>query len=260
MPFVQKHDPGTFCWLELGTTDRAAAVKFYNELFGWKNQDVPMDQGVYTIFQLKEHDTGAAYELDEEMRKRGIPPHWMLYAAVKDADAAAARVAPLGGKVLMGPFDVQTHGRMAIVQDPQGATFALWQAKEHPGIKIKDEAGTLCWPELNTTDTAAATKFYSGLFGWGQETDKPGDPKAYTEWKIGDRSVGGMMQIQKEWGPVPPHWMPYIQVDDCQATVAKAEKIGAKAIVPTMEIEVGRFATIRDPQGAHFSVFEMRRK
>jgi predicted enzyme related to lactoylglutathione lyase len=261
MADIQKHDPGTFCWLELGTTDRAAAVRFYNELFGWANHDNLMGKDVYTIFKLKGRDAAAAYALDDEMKSRGIPPHWMLYVTVESADDAAARVTSLGGQVMSGPFDVMTLGRMAVVQDPQGAHFSLWQPKDHVGIGVKDEHGAFCWPELNTTDAKAALGFYEGVFGWGHKTDKPGDATAYTEWKLANRSIGGMMQIQPEWGPVPSNWMPYIMVADCDATVAKAQTLGGMAIVPPMDIaEVGRFSVLHDPQGAHFAVIAMRMK
>jgi predicted enzyme related to lactoylglutathione lyase len=258
MTFVQKHPHGQFCWLDLGTTDRKAAVAFYSQLFGWSSVDAPMDKGVYTMFKFRDHDTGAVYEMDKEMLSQGIPPHWMLYVSVDNVDDAASRVPGIGGKVLMGPFDVFTVGRMAIAQDPQGATFAMWQAKDHTGLGVKDEPGAFCWPELNTSDAAAAVGFYNGLFGWGHKTDPKGFAEGYTEWKMVECSIGGLMQIRPEWGQVPPHWMPYFQVADCDATVAQAQKLGAQAIVAPMDVpNVGRFAVLRDPQGAHFSIIRL---
>lgn len=258
MAFIEKHPHGHFCWLDLGTTDRVGAVGFYAKLFGWGSVDAPMEKDVYTMFKLKDHDAGAVYQLSPEMLSQGIPPHWLLYVSVDDVDAAAARVAPNGGQMLMGPFDVMTHGRMAVARDPQGATFAMWQAKSHSGIGIMDEAGAFCWPELNTTDAAGAIAFYSGVLGWGHKTDAQGLTAGYNEWKVGDRPIGGMMQIRPEWGPVPSHWMPYFQVEDCDATVASAASLGAKTIMPPTDIpNVGRFSVLQDPQGAHFSIIRL---
>ncbi len=263
MAFVQKHDHGHFCWLDLGTTDRPGAAGFYTELFGWSTFDAPMGQDVYTIFRLKDHDAGAAYQMPKEMLDQGVPPHWLLYVSVDDVDAAAARVGQNGGKVVMGPFDVQMPGgpplgRAAVIQDPQGATFALWQAREHIGIGIMDEPGSLCWPELSTTTADGARDFYSAVFGWNHKTEAMGGPAAYTEWRVGERSIGGMMQIQPEWGAVPPHWMAYFQVADCDATVAQAQTLGGKTVHGPMDIpNVGRFAVLQDPQGAHFSVIRL---
>lgn len=258
MSFVERHPHGHFCWLELATTDRLGALSFYGRLFGWGSVDAPMDKDIYTMFKLKEKDTGATYQLSPEMLGQGIPPHWLLYISVDDVEAAAGSVAAAGGAVMMGPFDVQLHGRMAVARDPQGATFALWQAKNHPGIGIQDEPNAFCWPELNTSDAAGALRFYPAVLGWGHKSDAGSSGVAYTEWKAGEKSIGGMMQIQPEWGPVPSHWMPYFQVADCDATLALATQLGGKAVTQAMDIpNVGRFAVMQDPQGAHFSIIRL---
>jgi len=263
MALVEKHEHGHFCWLDLGTTDRLGAIDFYGKLFGWNSVDAPMDKDVYTMFRLKDREAGAAYQLSKEMIDQGIPPHWLLYVSVDDVDAAAARAGQHGGKVMAAPFDVKPGdgpvvGRMAVVQDPQGATFAMWQPVAHCGIGIMDEPGSLCWPELNTTTADGARDFYGAVFGWGHKTEAMGGTAAYTEWKVGDRSIGGMMQIQPEWGAVPPHWMAYFQVADCDATVAQAASMGGKAVHGPMDIpNVGRFAVLEDPQGAHFAVIRL---
>src|SRR5205823_8815558 len=129
MPNIEKHTPGSFCWIELGTTDQNAAKNFYGKLFGWEANDMPMGpNGVYTIFKLGGRDAGAAYSLREEQRSAGVPPHWMLYVAVESADDSAKRAGKLGGKVVMDAFDVSDLGRMAVIQDPAGAMFSVWQA------------------------------------------------------------------------------------------------------------------------------------
>ena len=134
MPHIDKHPPGAFCWIELSTTDQNAAKSFYTSLFGWASQDFPMGPNDFdTMFQLEGRDTGAAYTMRPEQRSHGVPPHWMIYIAGESADDAASRVAQLGGKVLAPPCDVYDAGRMAVVQDPTGAVFALWQAKKNTG-------------------------------------------------------------------------------------------------------------------------------
>ena len=80
----------------------------------------------------------------------------------------------------------------------------------------------------------------------------------YTEFMNGDTHAGGMMQIGPHMGPVPPHWGIYFAVEDCDATFQQATSLGAQTIVPPMDIEnVGRFSTIRDPQGAVFSIIKL---
>ncbi len=258
MAIVERHTPGSFCWVELGTTDSTQAREFYTGLFGWEARDVPLGgNAFYTVLSLQGRPAAALYDLNTEMRARGIPAHWLLYISVTDADATAVQVSAFGGTVLGGPSDVMDAGRMVLIKDPQGAVVAAWQPRKHIGAGIIEEAGSLCWSELNTSDTLAAEDFYTGVFGWSVRTTPLG-VASYTEWLMGDTSVGGMMQIQPDWGPVPPHWLAYLRVGDCDDAVSKALALGAKNPVPAMEIpKVGRFAVLQDPQGAVFAVIAL---
>src|SRR3954467_6339632 len=174
-----KNAPGSFCWIELATTDGPGAKKFYSELFGWEGQDNPIGPGmVYTMLKLNGKDVGALYQKGEEMKQ--VPTVWASYLAVANADESAAQAKALGGTVMQEPFDVMEHGRMAVITDPTGATFCIWQAKSHKGVGVKGETGSLCWSELLTNDTEKAKDFYTKLFGWNSKTDAGATP--YTEW------------------------------------------------------------------------------
>jgi hypothetical protein len=252
MPQVTKHAPGSFCWPELATTDAEGAKAFYGGLFGWTATDSPAGPDmVYTMLKLRGLDAGALYGMDSK-QQQGVPPHWNAYVAVENADESAEKAKSLGGTVVMGPFDVMDVGRMAIIKDPTGATFCLWQARKHIGVGVKNEPGALTWCELDTRDLAKAKAFYTALFGW---TTK--DSPEYTEWMLGGEPIGGMMSIPKEWGDVPPSWLTYFAVADADATAAKAKELGGKVIVPPMDIPgTGRFSVLADPQGAVFAVYE----
>lgn len=153
MATIEKLIPGGFCWLELGTTDQAAAKQFYSSLFEWTSADFPMGpDGDYTIFRLKGRDCAAAYTMRKEHQQRGVPPHWLLYIAVENADESTKRAGELGATVLAGPFDVMDKGRMAIIQDPVGAHVALWQGLTRSGIGIAGEANSFVWADLNTRE------------------------------------------------------------------------------------------------------------
>lgn len=251
------YKPGTFCWVELGTTDGEAAKKFYTELFGWTFNDHPMGPGmVYTMLQLDGKEVGALYQMSPEMTSMGIPPNWLSYASVTNADETAAKAKELGATLMKEPFDVMTVGRMAVVQDPTGAVFALWQAGTHKGAGVVNVPGALVWNELGTTDTAKAGAFYSGLFGWGLDAKKFG-PMEYTIFQNGDRGAGGMYELTAEMAGVPPHWLIYFSVDDCDAKAKKATELGATTIKPVDDIPgVGRFAILQDPQGAVFAIIK----
>jgi predicted enzyme related to lactoylglutathione lyase len=257
MPHIDKHLPGASCWIELATTDQNAAKTFYSSLFGWAIQEFPMGPNdFYTMFQLEGRDTAAAYTMRPEQRSQGVPPHWLIYIAVESADDSASRVAPLGGKLLAPPFDVSDVGRMAVVQDPTGAVFALWQPKSHTGIGIAGVPGTLCWADLMTTDAARATEFYSGLFGWTIATSE-NDPSGYLHIANGKDFIGGIPPAKFRDPNVPPHWLAYFYILNCDETAAKAKELGAKTLLAPMTIEkVGRMAILADPQGAVFAIFQ----
>lgn len=255
MPECTAHDPGRFCWYELGTTDPAKAKAFYAGLFGWTWFDDSTDMGVYTLFRRGGLDVGAAYEQMKEQREQGVPPNWMVYVSVADANATTEKAKQLGATVLMGPFDVMQHGRMSAIRDPQGAVFSIWQAKNHVGARVVDEPGTANWCELATTDTEAAKAFYSALFGWKPKTsaDK-GMP--YTEWDHGPYPVGGMFALDgPRFAGVPPNWGTYFTVNDCDASIEKAQELGGTIHFGPMDVpNVGRMAGITDPTGAMFSI------
>ena len=247
MPVIEKYEPGMFCWIELATSDAAASRTFYASLFGWTAKDMPMPDGAYTMLQKDGRDLGALYQTKE------IPPNWATYIAVENVDASAMSAGKLGANIVAPPFDVMEVGRMALVVDPQGATFALWQARKHIGATIRDENHTLCWNELMTPDVEASRAFYKGLFGWNL---KPSSE--YTEIYVGERPAGGMMQMPPDMQGVPPSWTPYFAVEDCDATVAKAKSLGGQTYVPPTDIpSVGRFAVLADPQGATFDVITL---
>src|SRR5262249_22750811 len=156
---------------------------FYGGLFGWTASDSPMGpDAFYTMFQLRGRNVGAAYKLGPDQAKQGGPPHWGTYVGVANGDEKAAKAKRLGGTALAEPVDVAEHGRMAVLSDPTGAAISLWQPKQHQGVGVGGEVGAFCWSELLTRDTAAATKFYTALFGWKTKvTDTTGFP--YTHWQ-----------------------------------------------------------------------------
>jgi uncharacterized protein len=254
---ITHHTPGSFCWFELATSDQPGAKKFYSSLFGWNPSDSPIGPDeVYTIMKLNDRDVAAAYTMRPEQKSQGVPPNWLVYISVDDADAMAAKAASLGATVLMPAFDVMDFGRMAVIQDPQGAVFAVWQPKTHVGTGITG-INTVTWADLNTTDQAGAEKFYSSLFGWKMLGDGLGTPTPGQYFHImnGEQMIGG---VSPHLPPdTPPNWMIYVGVQDCKATVSKATSLGANTYVDTMAIgENGLMAVLADPQGAVFALHQ----
>jgi predicted enzyme related to lactoylglutathione lyase len=258
MANIDKHPAGNFCWIELHTTDQNAAKSFYASLFGWAPHDTPMGPNdFYTEFKLEGREAAAGCTLRPE--EQGMPPYWMIYVAVENADAAVTKAQQIGGKTLTPAFDVMDAGRMAIIQDPTGAIFCVWQAKKNAGIGIAQVAGTLCWADLSTPDPKRAADFYSGLFGW-QAITAPKDSSGYLHIKNGEQHIGGIPPAAHRQAGAPRHWLAYFQVDDVDATANKAKEMGANLHLPPKTMEgVGRMSVIADPQGAVFAIFKSAR-
>lgn len=253
------HPPGSFCWHELATRDAAAARTFYAQMFGWtaEEKEMPGGAGTYVLMSAGAGHVAGMFQMEGPMFE-GVPPHWMAYVAVEDCDATAEKATSLGATLKYPPMDVPGVGRMTCFADPQGGHLSIFQPGEHPGAAQQPPIhGTFCWTELATTDREAAVGFYTQLFGWEPMTRDMG-PITYTSFMCGDRPVGGAMQMTEEWGGAPPHWMPYLAVDDCDASAAKAAELGGVVKVPPTSIPtVGRFSMFFDPTQAAISVITL---
>ncbi len=263
MPEVTSHEPGAPSWAELSTSDDTAALSFYNALFGWVDNPQEMGPNWYYHMQtINDLPACSIYQQGEDERNQNVPPHWNIYFTVDNVDQTIGTVVQNGGQVVFGPHDVFEAGRMAMCQDPQGAFFAIWQANQHIGCRIKNETGAMFWNELLTTDRTAGLEFYKAVLGLEQFQVNE-STMDYIMLRTGETDVAGVMQITPEMGVFPPHWNVYFGVDDADETVAKAQSLGASVYVPATDIipvegqpAMGRFACLGDPQGAVFNIFQ----
>ncbi len=247
-----QYTPGAFSWIDLATTDQESAIGFYRGLFGWETRDEPMPGGgVYTMAGLDGRDVAGL-----STGQPGMPPAWNSYVTVDDADAAAAKASGLGATVMAGPFDVMEAGRMAMIQDPTGAFFAVWQARDSIGAGLVNGPGAITLNQLNTGDPERAAEFYTALFGWRIDR-MPGGDVPY--WGIfnGETVNGGMMQLSAD-APAPPHWLVYFGTEDLDAAVGRIGEAGGVVIVPRMEVPGGEIVVAQDAQGAVFGLFAGR--
>jgi uncharacterized protein len=255
MARFEKYEQGTPSWVELMTPDQGAAREFYGGLFGWAYNDTDMgDMGHYYVATVEGDEIGGISGQMPGME--GHPAIWGVYLAVDDVDATTARVEGAGGKIEAGPFDVMENGRMSAIQDPTGARVGLWQGKATIGTQRANEPGTPTWNECVTSDVAAAAKFYADVLGMGSEAMDMGEAGTYTVLtNVEGRQIGGSMDLGMFPEGTPPHWNVYFNVEDVDASVAKAEELGGKATVPAMDVPgVGRMAMVADPQGGMFWV------
>jgi predicted enzyme related to lactoylglutathione lyase len=253
MSEVPNTAPGTPIWVDLTTPDVQASTRFYGGLFGWEAEDLGEQAGHYNMFRKDGKMVAAATPpMDPNQH-----PAWTTYVSTPDASATAAKVREAGGKVVTEPFAVMDSGSMGVFQDPTGAYFAVWQPGQHKGAELFNTPGSLTWNELSTRDIGAAKAFYSKVFGWGAKDSPMGDT-SYTEFQIDGKSIAGGMPMGANFPPnVPPNWLVYFAVDDTDATVAKAQELGAQVLMAKQDSPAGPFAVLMDPQGAAFAVIKV---
>jgi uncharacterized protein len=253
----ERYEPGTFCWVDLATTDPAGAKAFYGELFGWEAEDMPAgERATYTMLRLDGDYVCALYEMDATRSEQGVPPHWFSYVSVADADATATRARELGGTVYGEAFDVLDAGRMAVVGDPTGALLGVWQPRAHIGARRVNDPGCFTWNELQTRDPEAAASFYARLFGWETEPVKEDGKLVYVTIENAGAKNGGMMPMTEQHGDAPPYWLTYFTVPSCDAAAGKVRELGGRVLAGPLDLGAGRIAVVSDPQGAAFALFE----
>jgi len=251
---------GLFVWYEHLTKDVQAAIAFYAEVVGWKTQPFA-EGGDYIMWVGSQGPLGGVMKLPDEAAKMGAPPHWVGHVQVEDVDATAALTKKLGGKVYKEPTDIPTVGRFAVLADPQGAAIAIFKPGGAMALHDSSKEGEFCWNELMTSDSAAAFRFYSEIFGWKilQDMDM-GAMGTYRIFGVGEKRVGGMMTTPKG-APLPPMWIFYAETSDLDAAVGRATKKGAKVMNGPMDVPGGgRFAQLMDPQGAVFALHQAPKK
>lgn len=247
---------GYFCWHDLFSKDPARARGYYSELLGWKTQDLPLGPRHYTML-MATADHADSFGGLEPLPAPNVPSHWMSYVAVPDIAAALAKVAKLGGKVLMPTTEIPGMGHFAIVQDPAGASFALYRGKEsHPARGMEQmKPGLPCWMECITKDVAAALRFYTGLFGWTTTSKVVDGGHTYHMFMNGTYGIGGLMQCPEP--NIPSHWYPYFLTADLATSASRATSLGGTQIMPPTDIGdgMGSFSIQLDPQGAVFGFY-----
>lgn len=243
--------PGMPCWNDIGSPDPAATAAFYSALFGWEVLDLGDEAGGYRMCSLQ----GRTVAGIGPQQVAGVPPWWATYFAVDSVEAASAAVVANGGTIIAPAMDVMDAGRMAVLADPQGAVFSVWQAGNHPGSGIGGVLGTRCWAERATRHPDATAAFYAAVFGW-RPVEFTGSH--YIRFEHGDDAAGGMLHMDETFPPdMPESWVVYFFSPDVAATCAKAAELGATILMPPTPIpRIGQFAVICDPQGAVFNLLQ----
>ena len=272
MPERDGYIGGVPCWVDTSQPDPDAAAEFYGGLFGWEFEDaMPAGApGRYLMARLHGGDVAAVSSPPEGAPAQAM---WNTYICVDDADSTTAKALEAGGAVLSEPFDVMDAGRMAVLADPEGAVFCVWQAREHRGARIVNEPGSVNFNVLNTRNQEAAKRFYGAVFGW--TTLNLGSGEFWTLSAYGDyleQLTPGTRARSAEFGAagfedvvaaITPlagddagtaaHWSVTFSTADADATAAKATELGGTVLLAPIDAPYSRLTVLRDPQGATFS-------
>ncbi|MEV4946436.1 VOC family protein [Streptomyces sp. NPDC053755] len=250
---------GTPIWADAMFTDLEAAKTFYGEVLGWTFAESSAEFGNYT----QAHRNGKAVAaVVPPMPGQDAEPQsaWCLYFSSPDVTATAEKIKDSGGTVLMEPMAVADFGSMCLARDPAGIVFGIWQPGTHKGFELEGEPGAYAWAEVFTREPETSDAFLTSVFGYNAKrmTDDQVDYKVFDLG--GEMPVIGRMTMTPEDFPaeVPSYIQVYFAVDDCDAAVATAEKLGGRKVFGPMGSPFGRFASIVDPQGAAFAVIDLK--
>lgn len=252
MPEFTSYAPGVPCWVDLASSDLAQTVGFYGDLLGWTCEDQGPDAGNYHLAKLR----GKLVAGIGPQMMEGQPSFWSTYFSVENADKTTEIATSAGATVLAPPMDVMTLGRMAVLMDPTGAAFSLWQPADLAGAELASEPGGFAWNELNTREIPESTAFYNSVFDH-EITGADMGGMTYYEVKVSGTSIAGMMPMSDMVpSEVPNHWLTYFAVDDCDASTEKLKSLGGNVMVEPMTIPAGRFSVCAGLLGEPFGIIK----
>ncbi len=250
------HLPGKFVWFEHLSADIPKARKFYDALFGWHTESIPMGAQRYSMILNGDGTTsqGIGGYRNVAPAER---PGWMSYISVDDVDASYAAALAAGASAVAAPSDFGPFGRGATLTDPTGAVFSLWKSSDgDQADPARTPIGGWCWNELWTTDDARARAVYEQVFGYTHDTMDMGDGGTYYMVKTGEVARGGLMHSVRD--DAPSMWLPYVAVADCDASALRAKALGGKVLMEPSDIpNIGRYAIVEDTLGAAIAFIKL---
>ncbi|HEY5221947.1 MAG TPA: VOC family protein [Microbacteriaceae bacterium] len=287
MPTVTRFPQGTPIWVDLQSTDSAAAAEFYSALLGWEVNE-PAQAGGYRLAYRGGIPVCAIGSLPEALAQKGAVPVWTTYLAVDDADAATAAVGEAGGTVLLPPGELGNGVRLSIVEDPSGAVVGLWQGAGQPASWLRDEEGAVSWFELLAEHAEESLPFYQSVLGASvsrvesddaEKSEQLSNPAESVEWvdSVDSEDSEGLVDSGEDAGypmlefggvtiagvgasdvaDLPAHWRVYFEVADLARCVEQVGELGGAVLAEIASaVGVGSWAAVADPQGAVFSLIQ----
>ncbi len=253
--------PGKVVWHDLLTDKPAESRRFYTELFGWQFRELGIDMGLgrtlnYALIRHNGRLIGGMVDLnrlDTRSADKDKLSQWVILLSVGDIDRAVAAAKAGGGTILTPPTDFIDRGRLALIEDPQGATLALIQTRDGDPPDIDPAPGDFLWDELWTANVEEATAFYSRLAPYRAGDKRIDEQHSYRYLEsVGEKRVG---ILPNPVAGLPPVWVTYVRVADPEAIVARVEALGGKVLLAPQPRDLGgQVALIADPSGAGIAI------
>lgn len=268
-----EYPAGVPCWVDTQGPDPARLNEFYGAIFGWEPSGpgaMPGEPpGEYYVARLRGRDVAGVGSTPAA--SDGQRPGWNTYIRVESADRAAEQAQAAGGTVVVDAFDVMPAGRMAVLADAVGARFCAWEPHDRQGAQLVNEPGAWSMSFLSTGDPRSAASFYRSMFGWETESFSFGDMDAVLfrlpgfvggepDQPVARDVVATMMPLEPgdAGESTESQWGLDFWIADADAAAASAERLGGSVIAPPHDNPAFRAAVLADPNGAAFSVSQLR--
>lgn len=251
MPVRTSAPLGAPIWIDLSSSDLDKAQQFYGAIFGWTFESAGPDYGGYVNASLDGRPVAGLMANDPQW---DAPDGWTTYLHTADIHATVAKAAAAGGTACIEPMEVPEKGRMAMITDPTGAFFGLWQPAGHRGYEVVDEHGAPLYHQLTTRDYAAALDFYRSVFGWHTATVSDTDEFRYSTASFDGHELLGVMDGSVLPDGAPSVWTVFLAADDVDKTVRLVTENGGGVVRPAEDTPYGRLAALADPTGAQFNL------
>lgn len=230
---------GNFLWADLSSYEPTRTRPFYSAVLGWRFDGY--------VAQSRRQPVAGLFKMPEKFAQMKLPPFWMSYISVDSIEQSVAIAKQLGGKVEIGPTPFDGGGQFALVRDPLGAGFTLYEGSALEGAAPRIHA-------LFVSNAKAVQAFYTGLFGWAFSEPE----KGVYAIRNHDRTIAHLHEIPDDAirGP-EEYWAVGFPVPNKAATCAKAVAHGGTIVADT-DLPEGAASLIRDPDSAAFFLVEAR--
>jgi len=240
-----------FVWADLSAINLEKAKTFYKAVLGWKYHA----QGEYIFAYAGKKTAAGVYTMPTKFQDMGMPSFWMSYIHVPDIHQAVARAKEKNGIIEVPPTDFQGQGQVALIRDPSGAGFTVWQGDDLGGKDTQGIHGRMIQNELYVSDANLVIDFYQYVFGWTFTLDDRQNANRYTIHNADQKIIAALEVIPNEIKGKAEFWAVYFTVKDMETAHINIQKHGG-SIITQMDSGQDKLSLVSDPSGAVFMLAE----